>query len=271
MHSKNTDCVHSSFNNDHLIEIRDTAIQRSLFFDKQHLQSAMSFLDPHELVLSYTRYMLLGLLITPAPKNILVVGIGSGSFIRFFHHHYPDCQIDGVDYSQHIIDLAKGYFRLPEADSINITCADGAQFVKDKSSRKYDLILVDAFDAEGMAPTIYNVTFFERVRELLSEEGTISFNLWSSDKKIFSSIKKSLVTSFTSCMFLPVPDRGNVIAVTMNRNVPWELIDRPKKEVQALSNRLQVDFSRMVAIAKQNNGALKTLLTSLFRGKSRTN
>ncbi len=268
MKKNSSDIVHSEFHNDHLIEILDTPVQRSLFFDRQHLQSAMSFLDPQELVLSYTRYMLLGLLIVERPQNVLIIGLGSGSFVRFFRHHYPDSHIDGVEYSQRIIDLAKGYFRLPQADNIEITCADGAHFVKRQASKKYDLILVDAFDALGMAPTIYNLSFFEQVKTLLTENGSISFNLWSADKKIFSNIKKSLAKTFTSCLFIPVPDRGNVIAVTMNSDVPWDTIDLPAKKVQAMSTRLQLDFSHMIKITKQNNGQLKTLLQSLFR-KSR--
>ena len=265
MKKQDTACAHSSYTNGHLVEIKDTAIQRSLIFDKQHLQSAMSFLDPQELVLSYTRYMLLGLLISPNPKNILLIGLGSGSFVRFFHHYYPECGIDGVEYSQHIIDLATGYFRLPEADNIEIICADGAQFIRKNNDRKYDIILVDAFDAEGMAPTIYNLSFFERVRTLLTDEGSISFNLWSSNKTTFSTIKKNLASTYESCLFIPVPDRGNVIAVTMNREVPWERIDPPQKEVQALSKRLGIDFSQMIQLVKRNNGALKSLLKSLFR------
>jgi spermidine synthase len=209
--------------------------------------------------------MLLGLLICQQPKNILVIGLGSGSFVRFFTHYYPECSIDGVECSQHIIDLAKGYFRLPESDKVTIICADGATFVQEQYGKKYDLILIDAFDAQGMAPTIYNVSFFEKVKTLLTEDGSISFNLWSSDKTIFSGIKKSLAATFKSCLFLPVPDRGNVIAVTMNQDIPWEKIDLPKKEIQNISKRLELDFNQLIRITKQNNGAIKSLLKSLFR------
>lgn len=258
--------VHSEFHNNHLIEIRDTATQRTLFFDTEHLQSAMSFLTPQELILSYTRFMLLGLLINQRPQNILIIGLGSGSFVRFFHHYYPDCSIDGVDYSQPIIDLAKGYFRLPESDNITVTCADGDLFVQQHNcDKKYDLILVDAFDGQGMAPTIYNTAFYGRVKSLLTDNGSVSFNLWSSDKTLFTNIKKSLAATYHSCLFLPVPDRGNVIAVTMNHDIPWDKIDLPQKELKAFSSHLQLDFSQLVRIAKQNNGTFKTLLKSLFR------
>lgn len=265
MKNNRSQVIHKEFQNNHLIEIRDTATQRSLYFDNRHLQSAMSFEEPHELILSYTRYMLLGLLINQQPKNILVIGLGSGSFIRFFHHYFPSTHIDGVDYSQHIIDIARGYFNLPEANNIQVICADGDEFIKRQNSdKKYDMILVDAFDAKGMAPSIYTESFFTSVRGLLTEKGSISFNLWSEDKKVFRNIKKTLSNTFHSCLFIPIPDRGNVIAVTMNQEVPWNKIDLPNEKIKAISSRLQLDFKQLIRVVKQNNGALKTLLKSLF-------
>jgi spermidine synthase len=265
MKNNSSKVIHKEFHNNHLIEIRDTTTQRTLYFDTRHLQSAMSFLHPQELILSYTRYMLLGLLINQRPENILIIGLGSGSFVRFFHHYYPTTHIDGVDYSQHVIDLAKEYFYLPEAENIKVICADGDEFIKRPNNKKYDLILVDAFDDQGMAPSIYTESFFTSVSSLLADEGSISFNLWSSDKKTFSSIKKSLSNTFNNCLFLPVPDRGNVIAVTMNQEIPWHKIDASKEETKTLSTRLELDFKQLIRVTKQNNGALKVLLKSLFR------
>jgi spermidine synthase len=265
MNNNSSKVIHKEFHNNHLIEIRDTATQRALYFDTRHLQSAMSFLHPQELILSYTRYMLLGLLINQRPENILVIGLGAGSFVRFFHHYYPTIHIDGVDYSQHVIDLAKEYFYLPEAEDIKVICADGDEFIKRPNNKKYDLILVDAFDDQGMAPSVYTESFFTSVSTLLADEGSISFNLWSSDKKTFSSIKRTLSNTFNSCLFLPVPDRGNVIAVTMNQEIPWHKFDASKEETKTLSTRLELDFKQLIRVTKQNNGPLKVLLKSLFR------
>lgn len=265
MESINTRLIHKEFQDNQLIEIRDTGTQRTLYFDTHHMQSAMSFQEPQDLILSYTRYMLLGLLITSNPRDILIIGLGSGSFVRFFNHYYPGSRLDGVDCSQTVIDIAKGYFQLPETENIHITCADGSEFINHSlADKKYDLILVDAFDARGMAPTIYTESFFDSAGRLLTEEGSISFNLWSSDKKLFTHIKKTMSDTFHSCLFLPVPDRGNVIAVAMNKEVPWNKIDPGPKELGAISGRLQFDFKQLVRVAKQNNGTLKMLLKSLF-------
>ncbi len=92
-----------------------------------------------------------------------------------------------------------------------------------------------------------------------------SVRLVEADKKTFSSIKKALANTFSGCLFLPVPDRGNVIAVTMNQEIPWHKIDASLKETKALSTRLKLDFKQLIRVTKQNNGALKVLLKSLFR------
>ena len=112
MKNNTSQVIHKEFQDNHLVEIRDTATQRSLYFDNRHLQSAMSF-----------------------------------------------------DYSQHVIDIARGYFRLPETGNIRVICADGDDFIKrPNSGKKYDMILVDAFDGQGMAPSIYTESFFKSVR-----------------------------------------------------------------------------------------------------------
>lgn len=257
--------IHKEFMDNHLVEVRDSATQRSLYFDSQHLQSAMSLLHPEALILSYTRFMLLGLLITPQPQNILIIGLGSGSFVRFFNHYFPNCSIDAVDYSQHVIDLAKGYFQLPEGENIHIFCTDGDVFIKEHTGpEKYDLILVDAFDAQGMAPTVYSESFITSAREKLTEDGSISFNLWTNDKKLFGEIKRTLARTFTSSLLLPVPDRGNVIALTMNGDVPWDKFDNGSQDTKTISNHLQLDFKQLIRIAKLNNHSLKNRLKALF-------
>ena len=92
--------VHRDFWNNHLVEIKDQGDYRSLYFGSHHLQSRMSLSRPQDLVLSYTGYMVLPLLMNKSLHRIMVIGIGSGSFVRFFQHHFKDCVIDAVDYAQ---------------------------------------------------------------------------------------------------------------------------------------------------------------------------
>jgi spermidine synthase len=261
--SQNPDrLVHKDFWNNHLVEIEDRGDFRSLYFGSRSLQSSMSLANPHELVLSYTRYMVLALLINTQPKNILIVGIGSGSFVRFFHHHFPKSQIDAVDYSSHVINAARGYFQLPENHQISIYCADGRSFLQDNRGKQYDLILIDAFDDQGMAPTVYSDLFFNLCSIFLAPDGIVSCNLWSDNKVRLKEIKTILATYFKSCLYLPVPDRGNIIAMAMPFDVPWPRICLKEKEVASLSEQFNLDFRELIQVAKQNNLSLPKKITS---------
>lgn len=256
--------IHQEYRNNHLVEIRDSGQYRSLYFASSILQSRMSLPTPHTLVLSYTQYMLLALLIQPKPTKILIVGVGSGSLIRFFHHYFPQCYIDAVDYSQHIIDVARGYFQLPVNKKIIIHCRDGYQFLKNCSKSDYDLILVDAFDDQGMAPTIYSDQFFHLCAANLSQNGVVSCNTWSSDGKQLQKIKNILANHFASQLSLPVQRRGNIIAIALPGQVPWSKICLKKKELKKTSQHFNLDFKEIVKVARQNNMTLSKRLSSLL-------
>jgi spermidine synthase len=245
--------IYSDYWNDHLVEIEDKGDLRSLYFGDRSLQSRMSLSNPQALILSYTCHMTLPLLINPSPRNILIVGIGAGSFIRFFHHHYPDCHIDAVDYAPQLIETAKNYFQLPDNKNISLYCADGQGFLQDNITRKYDLILIDAFDDQGMAPTVYSEPFFRLCTDALGPNGLISANLWSDDKARLREIKTILADYFTSCLYLPVPNRGNIVAVAMPFTTPWPRICLKKKDVAALSKQYAINFRQLIDGARRNN------------------
>ena len=93
------------------IEVVDQDEFRSLYFHNKVVQSRMSLQEPHKLILKYTQYMMAAaLLVKPAPTDILLIGIGAGALIHFLHHHFPSSLIDAVDYSEHVIKIARGYF-----------------------------------------------------------------------------------------------------------------------------------------------------------------
>lgn len=255
--------IHKDYFNDHLVEIRDSGDYRTLYFPAGTVQSRISLSTPHKLVLPYTRYMLLALLIQPKPENILIIGIGSGSFVRFFHHHFPGCHIDAVDYSKHIINMARGYFQLPENNKIVVHCDDGYRFLKNYSNIPYDIILIDAFDDQGMAPTIYSDRFFRLCADNLSQNGVVSCNIWSNEETQLQQIKALLATHFADQLFLPVPDRGNRVVLSLPGRVPWPNICLKKKELIKLSRHFDLNFKEIVRVARQNNMTLAKRIVSL--------
>ena len=248
-----------------LVEIVDEGDHRSLYFGGKVLQSRISLITPDVLLLLYTQYMMSALLIQPEPQRVLLIGIGAGALVRFLHHHFPHCAVDAVDNSHRIIRMAGRYSHMPNKDPIAIHCSDGYAFLAAKKlPRPYDLILVDAFDEGGMSETIYTGDFFKLCLESLSPEGVLSCNLWSGDPGEMTEVKNSIQRYAISQLYLPVPNRGNIVALAFNTPVPWKKINRHQNEIDSLSRRFHIDLGRIVRIAKKFNMTLGQRIGSIF-------
>lgn len=206
--------LHHSENEDGVIQIRQDESTRSLYFESSAKQSAMNLATPERLVLSYTRAMMSCLLLTPNPGSTLLIGLGGGSLARFLLHHFPDCRIDAIERRSEVIKLAYGYFCLPEQQRLNIHHADGHDFLSHQAAtfKSYDLILVDAFEHNGVSSSVKNQDFFLRCRRTLNENGTLVLNLWAHETDQFQDTLNHLGHAFDdNLLLLPVESRDNLI------------------------------------------------------------
>lgn len=248
------------------VEVIENGDSRSLFFASCFLQSRISLDCPARLQLSYTQYMLLGLPALQSIGNILIIGIGAGSLVHFCHHHFPESDIEAVDNSSHVIDLARGYFMLPENDRVHVHCSDGLAYLEQRAARKrFDLILVDAFDHRGMAETIYTRSFFEHCMHAVTPEGIISCNLWSGEKKRLADIRNGISACFAGQIYLSVPNRGNVVILAFRQPVPWHCFTLSKKKWQDLEDRFDLDFRKMLKVIRRDNRNLLQRYFPFFR------
>lgn len=248
-----------------LVEIYDYGDSRSLYFGGRFLQSRMSLSSPHILKLPYTHYMMFGLLLTKELRRVLLIGLGAGSLVRFLHHYYPECTIDAVDNSAQVIKLAKGYFQLPEDNRVRIYCKDGQHFLNRKRPRaQYDMILVDAFDEDGMSAHIYAEPFFRHCAAAMQPKGILCCNLWSGIPGKIAMVSDDLASYFNSRLLLPVPERGNVVCIASVDPIDWRDICRNRKELRQLQKQFSLDFPKMVRVALQHNTSFGQRLRHFF-------
>lgn len=247
-----------------LVEIFDKGDLRSLYFGGRILQSAMSLSVPQALVLSYTRFMMAPLLADPNPGQILMVGVGAGSLTRFIAHYLPESRQDAVDCSPRILGLAQTYFQVKASERLRLHCEDGFSFLERRPAGHYQLILVDAFDQQGMASSVYCREFFALCASRLAPGGILSLNLWSGDQQKMLRVRRELDGCFEKILALPVPNRGNVICLAGSR-MPLEKIRQPDRGLAAsLSRSCQVDFKKIVRVCARHNPGLRQRLRSLL-------
>lgn len=268
MKEKKSQTVHRDYRENRLVEIIDHGEFRSLMFSGKFLQSRMSLGSPHRLILPYTRYMMLSLLHMPSPGKVLLIGLGAGSLVRFLNHHFPLCHIDAVDHSAHVIDLARGYFRLPDSPYVRIWCMDGDEYLQHgQNESDYDLILVDAFDEHGMSQSVYSAGFFRRCRQHLSPRGILCVNLWSGKEEHLTRISGDLATLFPGNIQCPVPDRGNIIHYSFPQEIPWKKMSRSGEEFALLFDWYGLDFKTMLQqLLRHNLSLLQRLLLRIQSG-----
>lgn len=101
--------------------------------------------------------------------DVLVLGMGTGTYASQCDRFFDNIEIEGVEIDQKITDLAREHFNLSE--NINVTTYDGRAFLQ-AVDKKYDVIMVDAYQDISIPFQMSSVEFFTMVKEHLTEAGT---------------------------------------------------------------------------------------------------
>lgn len=147
-------------------------------------QSCIEVARPDLLVLDYTKLMMAGLYAQPAPKRILVVGLGGGILPRTLAKLLPTASIDVVEIDQAVADAATQWFLFVPSDRVKVAVQDGRVFVKRalRGDARYDLVFLDAYDHEYIPEHMLTREFLQEVRGVLAPGGTVVANTFSSSR-----------------------------------------------------------------------------------------
>lgn len=107
-------------------------------------------------------------------RDILVLGMGTGTFARQCSHYFEDVTIHGVEIDKKITDLASKYFALPE--DIKVTAYDGRAYLQ-ADKKQYDVIMVDAYQDITIPFQMSSIEFFTLVKEHLKDTGVMVVNM----------------------------------------------------------------------------------------------
>jgi spermidine synthase len=257
--------VYQSQSDEGIIEVVDSGRERALHFGTSPRQSAMDLSHPHALLLTYTHAMMAALLLNPAPKRVMMIGLGGGSLVKFLLHHFPDCHIDVVEYRQDVVEVAQRFFHVPTDESrLNIMLGDGAAHMRHcfmDTDLSYDLIMVDAYDHTGMDSSVSAQGFFDTCAGVLTTEGVFSINLWGSDRADFNTILQRINRSFFDrTMLLPVENKGNIIAVATHYDVKYADLKQLRETAEAWEVQYQINLPKSLQnLIRQNRNFIARL------------
>ena len=225
--------------------IIDDGRTRSLFFTISAVQSSMRLDDPLALIAAYTRKMMAFLLFRPAPRHVLMIGLGGGSLAKFCYRHLPRTRITVVEISEEVIALRDEFAIPPDDDRFEIIHDDGAAFLA-RTEIQPDIILIDAFDEDGVSPTLAVSGVYRRASQCLMPDGVLVMN-FSGEKIRYPAHIEPLLEAFGGTIRLvPVEHDDNVILFAFKDRQAAELPDFLRRRAAYLEQGMGLEFSRFL-------------------------
>jgi spermidine synthase len=159
--------------------VREELDAQSMHFSDSAIQSRMQLRQPDALVLDYTRTMMGFLMFEPAPERVAMIGLGGGSIAKFCRRHLPDTALTAVEINPHVIALRERFQVPPDGPRFQVLQDDGAHFVATTQER-FDVLLIDAFDADGLPESLATRRFYDDCHDVLQPGGLLVANLHAS-------------------------------------------------------------------------------------------
>lgn len=231
------------------ILVQDRGRERCLLFSQRRSGAYQTCIDrrnPDRLVFSYIRMMFSGLLLTPEPKRILLIGLGGGTLPRVLDALYPEAEQDLVEIDPAVVRVAKAYFDFEVGANMRVHERDGRVFVKRAllEGQQWDLILLDAFTDEYIPEHLLTREFLEELKSLLSEGGVVVANTFA-NSRLYHHESATYQAAFPTLASLRVANSFNRILIGLDR--PWPeqaTLDARAAALAPALDRYGVDIER---------------------------
>jgi spermidine synthase len=177
----------------HQISVMEDGLNRYLRFNRS-FQGGMVLKNPYESPFLYTSYTHLALAFHPAIRRVLVIGLGSGTIPKRFLRDYPEVVVDSVELDPAVVDVARRFFEVRDDPRHRIIVQDGRVYLR-RAEAKYDLIVLDAYFAEGIPFHLATREFLQIVRDRLNPGGLVAANiigaLEGSNSRLYRALHKT--------------------------------------------------------------------------------
>ena len=109
-------------------------------------------------------------------RRALFLGGGAAIGPRQFEDRYPEMTIDVVENNPVVVAAARRYFGFRESERLALHVMDAAAFVA-RAVARYDVIVVDVYDARGVPAALATTAFFDSLAQILDDDGVLVVNL----------------------------------------------------------------------------------------------
>jgi spermidine synthase len=142
-------------------------------------------------------FLLLPKLLDRPARSMLVIGDGGGTIPRAYGRFYPRIRIDGVELDPAVTAAGRRFLGLGDNPRLHTITADGRVYLE-KTSKRYDLIAVDAYRQPYVPFQLTTREFFQLVRRRLTPDGIVALNVAATphDRQLTRATGSTLASVF---------------------------------------------------------------------------
>lgn len=163
----------------HSIKVIDNEVGRFLHYSNTY-QAGFINTNFYKGNLPYINYFLIPFLLNPKTEKILLIGLGSGKIVNDFEFLFENLKtIDVIDLEENILSISMKYFNFNPSEKFNFILQDGITYLRN-CKNKYDLIIVDVANNDGIDLRFLSQDYFNAVKKCLKKSGMFVSNMCAS-------------------------------------------------------------------------------------------
>jgi spermidine synthase len=135
-------------------------------------------------------------------------------------------------------------FCIPADDErFRVVHDDGAGYLE-RLDEPMDVLLIDAFDADGIALSLAKSSFHASAARQLMEKGVLIMNFWGRCERYVDNLVHARASFGDSLLLVPVSGDANVLLFAFKQSPPRSITDDLDSLARRLQMRLTLDFPR---------------------------
>ncbi len=109
------------------------------------------------------------------PRSVAILGNAAGTTARAYGHYFPATRVDAVEIDPALTEVGRRLFDM-RGPNLHVHTADARPFLRD-ATRRWDVIVVDAYRQPYIPFYLTTREFFEGVRDHLAPGGVVLVNV----------------------------------------------------------------------------------------------
>lgn len=203
------------------VNFSDQGDVRYLHLGTEWVQGSMLIDQPFDLELEYVQRMMAWLLfVEPASvskRHAMQLGLGAASLTKFCWRKLR-MKTTAIELNPQVVAACRLWFKLPADDArLSVVLGDAAEVASHDHWRgQIDALQVDLYDHDAAGPVLDSEAFYADCRNLLTEDGVMTVNLFGRSSSYAQSLAKIQAAFGEDAVWAFRPTReGNTIVLAL--------------------------------------------------------